>query len=319
LSVILSTRNRAASLDQTLQSFAHLAPQGLTWEAIVVDNGSSDVTPQVLERWSSRLPLIALSEPTPGKNRALNRAVPVASGELLVFTDDDVLPDPNWLRELHEGARRWPDDSIFGGFVEPKFPASAPKYLTSAEFRMAGVAFARYNPEPREGPTKNYPFGPNLVFRRQVFDSRRYAEDFDIKVGERLYPHASETELLERLRVEGYRYIYLPAARVQHVIQENQLTWPWLRQRAFTYGRGDSRFDDEFHGARLFGAPRYMWRKLAESALQVPLAALRGRRAACEAKMQLYYLAGAIAQHRQRDRSRMPAATECLSPVEKPA
>jgi GT2 family glycosyltransferase len=61
-------------------------------------------------------------EPQAGKNRALNRGRETTSGALVVFTDDDVTVGSGWLRELAAGAARWPEASIFGGRILPRWP-----------------------------------------------------------------------------------------------------------------------------------------------------------------------------------------------------
>ena len=94
LSVIISTRNRAHAIAACLASieaaFANASlPDG---EIVVVDNGSQDSTAQIIKAWAAanpHVPVQALSEPCPGKARALNRAVHASRGELLAFTDDD--------------------------------------------------------------------------------------------------------------------------------------------------------------------------------------------------------------------------------------
>ena len=88
---------------------------GLTYELLVVDNGTPAETEAALARVGAGLPLRLFVEPTRGKNRALNRAIPEARGALFVFTDDDVMVDPDWLLELVAGARRWPEHQVFGG------------------------------------------------------------------------------------------------------------------------------------------------------------------------------------------------------------
>ena len=74
VSVLIATRDRAASLARTLASLARQVAPGLSWELVVVDNGSRDDTRLVLDRFANALPLVVLSEPRAGKNRGLNRA-----------------------------------------------------------------------------------------------------------------------------------------------------------------------------------------------------------------------------------------------------
>jgi glycosyltransferase involved in cell wall biosynthesis len=97
LTVFLATRNRADVLARALKAFAALESPPSGWKLVVVDNGSSDRTPAVLDEYRHRLPLVPVHEPTLGKNAALNTGLAQLHGDLAVFTDVDVLPRPDWL------------------------------------------------------------------------------------------------------------------------------------------------------------------------------------------------------------------------------
>jgi glycosyltransferase involved in cell wall biosynthesis len=123
LSVIVATRNRAANLcpclDSIAAAFAKAAP--LHAEIIMVDNGSTDNTPDVIKAWSagSGMPIKSLSEPRPGRTRALNCALRAAEGNLLVFTDDDCRLSENYVNDLlRHFASDGADLVIRGGRVE---------------------------------------------------------------------------------------------------------------------------------------------------------------------------------------------------------
>ena len=261
VSVIIATRNRATMLEQTLESLANQKSTGLQWEVIVVDNGSEDSTAAVLCRAGSRLPLVALDEPRLGKNVALNRAVPLAQGRLLAFTDDDITADGDWLAELHRASLRWPEDSIFGGRIEPLLPEQTPGWMRPPGFRYSALSFSYYAPRDDEGLTHWSPYGPNLAIRREVFDKYRYCEQ--IGPAGSSYAMGSETELLVRLARQGYRYVYVPSAFVGHHVAPRQTTRKWLYPRAYAFGRGVARISPVEGQRRLAGVPLYVWRGLA--------------------------------------------------------
>ena len=98
--IVMLTRDRIAYTRRSLTTLA--ATRGdIEW--VVVDNGSSDGTPEFLEGWSRSAPdrLVVRNEVDPGGCAGRNRGVARASGEYVVFLDNDVyLEDPGWLEVL---------------------------------------------------------------------------------------------------------------------------------------------------------------------------------------------------------------------------
>jgi glycosyltransferase involved in cell wall biosynthesis len=291
ISLIIATRNRAELLEETLEYLAAVVVRNADWEVVVVDNGSEDETLAVVEAAKAFLPVIALSVPEPGQNRARNRALEIAKGDFIVFTDDDVIPDRNWLAELLAGAERWPDHNIFCGPIIPKFPSGIPDWLKNLE------SIVKFQPQEHEGPLpgKIVPFSPNMAFRRKVFEKVRFSEQ--IGPAGPNYAMGSETELLRRLRAAGETPVFLPEAKVQHVIQEYQMDLSWLLGRKFRAGRGLTRLMPDLTSPRLLGAPRWLWPKLARAGLAYLFAAPTGVRRRFRAAQQFHYLRGAIFEY----------------------
>jgi glycosyltransferase involved in cell wall biosynthesis len=306
ISVIIATRNRAALLDQTL---SHLAGQSLPkdrFEVIVADNGSDDTTPAVIDKWKARLPLTSVTEPMAGKNRALNRALPMARGELFVFTDDDVIPAPNWLEELDGAARRWPDDAIFGGPIRPRFPDATPKFIRDHEFPFAVYAFGWFELDAPEGPMTTRPFGANLAIRRHVFDQYKYCET--IGPAGKNYAMGSESELLKRLTATGMRIIHVPTARVEHVIESHQVTLEWLKSRAYRAGRGRARMFEGSAVNLLWSVPRHLWRKCLNAWLRSTIGRFASPRTRWCTALDYYSVRGMIAELRELNHVRRISA-----------
>jgi glycosyltransferase involved in cell wall biosynthesis len=117
LSIILCTRNRADSLRDTLAALAavRVPPQRPT-ELVIVDNASTDHTPDVAGR--AVLPGVdvrVVREARPGHARARNTALAAARGDVLLFTDDDVRPPPEWLEEMSRPIVEGAADAVAGG------------------------------------------------------------------------------------------------------------------------------------------------------------------------------------------------------------
>jgi glycosyltransferase involved in cell wall biosynthesis len=234
LTVVIVTRNRASVLEGALDSLAAQQPAA-GWELVIVDNGSTDHTAIVVQRFRDRLPVSASWEPRPGKSRALNRALDIARGQVVAFTDDDVLLSPVWLREYLRGSRLYPDAAVFCGPIVPAFPPGVPAWLAEHEFSHA--AFARFEPRTPEGllPAPALPFGPNFAIRR----SRAQGMRFSLELGpsERGSFMCEDVEFVGRFRRRGEQMIFLPAASVTHRIRDELTRLPVLFDRAFYLGR----------------------------------------------------------------------------------
>src|SRR5690348_10852795 len=103
LSAIICTRNRANSLQRVFDAFAKLDINGIPFELIVVDS-STDNTPAIVEAFAKRAPFSVsyIFEPKSGLSYARNRGIRAATGSVILFTDDDCYPRPNWVRVAAE-------------------------------------------------------------------------------------------------------------------------------------------------------------------------------------------------------------------------
>jgi glycosyltransferase involved in cell wall biosynthesis len=288
-------------LEATLGWLGRQVAGALAWEVVVVDNGSTDRTPEVLRAAAESLPLVAIAESRPGKNRAINRALEVARGSLLLFSDDDVIPEPGWVAAMWSAAARWPADDIFGGEVRLAFPEGTPDWLREP-FDPA-LNFARYGADEPEGPTARLPNGPNFAVRATALASVRFSEAIGPD-GTGTYAMGSETEMLERLRGRGARFIYVPSAVVQHVVQPHQLEPRYLVGRSYRLGRGEVRRRGSRGSSapRLLGAPRHLWREVASAAAAWVASVPRGPQRRLAAALRVARLWGMISEHREPPR-----------------
>ena len=121
-SIILCTCNRAASLGRTLAALDRVVPRNDDLEIILVDNASTDETPRVLAEFAARRPDVrVVREPRAGKCIALNRAAEEASGEILVWTDDDVIPRSGWLEGLTRPILEGKYEAVVGRIELPSY------------------------------------------------------------------------------------------------------------------------------------------------------------------------------------------------------
>src|SRR5436190_6621269 len=132
VSVVIGTYNRAHLLKGTLEALAsQTVPSSLEWEIVVVDNNSRDTTAQVVTAFSKTIatPVRYVFEPELGISRARNRGIREARGSIIAFTDDDVLPSPDWIADLLAAIDRWNAHGV-GGRILPRWETSPPRWLT---------------------------------------------------------------------------------------------------------------------------------------------------------------------------------------------
>ena len=200
ISVVVPTRNRAERLRALLASLAE--QDGASFEVIVVDNASTDGTLVVVAEADAdaRAHVRAIHLPQPmGPAVARNRGWQVASGGLVVFTDDDVVAQPGWLATIAAAHERDPE-ALVQGRTEPD-----PREL----HRLA--AFSRSQMATGPGPwfqTCNIAYPRALLEQLGGFD-----ESFWEAAGE-------DTDLGWRAIEAGTRVIYEPNALNWHAVHE---------------------------------------------------------------------------------------------------
>lgn len=235
ISVIICTWNRASQLETTLQSLSRMnIPDDVSWELLVVNNNSTDRTPQVLEEYASRLPLRALFEPTPGKSNALNHAIREARGQYLLFTDDDVVINEQWLASYAAAFEDHPEGGFFGGPAVPEFEGEPPAWLEQWWPQVPQPFAARdLGAQPLVFTEKIVPYGLNMAVRSDIHGQYFY----DPAMGPN--PHnavrGEETALIRRMIADGIKGWYVPGAGVRHLIPPERQTVAYLRE----YFEGD--------------------------------------------------------------------------------
>ncbi|MGO7426125.1 glycosyltransferase family 2 protein, partial [Rhizobium ruizarguesonis] len=115
ISVIFSSFNGASRrLQQMLDSMLGQNLPVEQWELIAVNNNSKDETQELLDQYATKLPIVVVNHTRPGKSGAMNAALVIARGALIVFTDDDVEADANWLSSIAACAEANPDFGVIG-------------------------------------------------------------------------------------------------------------------------------------------------------------------------------------------------------------
>ena len=282
VSVIVATRNRARRLDRMLRCLERQKLNKQDFEVLVVDNGSCDDTSSVLNQRTKEISLVPLFEAIPGKSHALNQAIRVATGKLLVFTDDDVTFSPEWVLEYRRAYLDYPAATVFCGPIRPHFPPATPPWLRS---HPAGdVFFGRFVPGQHKAELSSLllPCGANFAVRTLALGDIRFRTDLGPGLAHGAL-YEEDTAFLRVLRQKGGLFMFLPAARVVHHIDAGATKFAFVFEKAFQYGRGKAVAHGQFYSFR-------------EESNRLDTVCTRGSRSEFELGLSLHFYLGQLYQ-----------------------
>jgi glycosyltransferase involved in cell wall biosynthesis len=251
VSILIATNRGERDYLKTVVAIAKGCPANISVEVIVIRNscGAGESRCSI----GPSVTLALLSEPIAGKSNALNRGLMEASGEVVLFTDDDVVPSRNWVKRYFQAAFAHRQDDLFCGPILPLYPEGTPAWIPAHSY--AGILYAHFLPRPTEGSLLPgvIPFGPNFAVRRKSIGNLKFlltlgpslengplmGEDVD-------FTSALRDRLCVTTESRGFRY--LPECSVAHVIAPYRLEFRWMMERFFQLGRSRAiRFDRSSH------------------------------------------------------------------------
>jgi len=266
LTVIVPTYNRAESLRKTLVSLSEATlPPGFEVDVIVVDNNSTDSTPQIVEEIQARfaaIPLRYLFEPRQGRSFAVNAGLRIADGDLISTIDDDEQVTRNWYLEIQKIFKQRRDDVDFvGGKILPNLESDPPAWVEP--LKVGALCWRDFGDE-EWAYDQNSPIitGAHGIFKRSIFDRiGLYNEALGVK-GKGFLGGEDEV-FYDQLIQNGFRGVYHPKLIVRHDVPARRLTKAFYRR--WLVGVGISRRLADLHykpipGTRFFAIPRWMYK-----------------------------------------------------------
>lgn len=218
VTVAICTRDRSTELAKCLDALNHLDYPSL--EILVVDNApSNDATEQLVR---ASYPNVRYTrEPRPGLNWARNRAIIEANGEVIAYTDDDVIIDPGWVNALASVFAEAPEVMAVTGLVVPYELETDAQVLFEMHggfgkgFDRKWFKFEKGKRLPKEvlGGAQ-FGVGANMAYRRSVFNQIGYF-DPALDVGT-VTQGGGDLEMFFRVLKEGHMLVYEPKAIVRH-------------------------------------------------------------------------------------------------------
>jgi glucosyl-dolichyl phosphate glucuronosyltransferase len=234
MSVVIGTLNRSDMLEQSLRSLLAQTIDPRLIEIVVVDNGSTDRTLTLVNEVMAAAPHVRLvHEPKRGLSNARNRGIAEARAPLVAFFDDDGIGEPDWAERVLRVFRDEPDTDAVGGRIHVRWPAERPSWMPASLAGYYGHFDCGETRHQIALPT--YPFGPNMVIRR---DRLQRIGGFRSELGPtgKNLMACGETDLFQRLHETPLKVVYEPAAVVHHVVPPDRATKTWSLVRSFRHG-----------------------------------------------------------------------------------
>ena len=217
ISIIVCTRNGRHRIGDCLDAIAQLSGN---WEALVIDDGSDDGTDLFV---ANHYPWVRLhAQPASGLSAARNQGARLARGDIFAYTDDDCLPDRDWIEQLAQGFSRLNVDAVGG----PNLPPSPTDCLSaiiaattgSASHVMLDDQLAEHLP------------GCNLAVKRAAFEAISGFQP-------QYHTAGDDVDFCWRLLDQGFRLGFAPCAFVWHRRRASIRAY-WRQQR--NYGSAEA-------------------------------------------------------------------------------
>jgi glycosyltransferase involved in cell wall biosynthesis len=233
----------------------------ITYEVIVVDNNSTDSTRTAVMEYQSNAPynLRYVFEKDQGLSHARNRGVKEAQGEIIAFTDDDVVVDEKWLNNLWN-AFHTSNAACIGGKIFPVWEIPRPDWLRPELYNYLalldmGDEVIRLN--------KPSIWGANFSVKADCFNKYGY---FNTNIGRKpgkLYA-GEETIFIEKIINGGEDVYYYPDIIVHHYIPRSRINKEYFKKWKYDEGELNALKMGLYQSRNFMGVPLYALREALE-------------------------------------------------------
>jgi GT2 family glycosyltransferase len=282
-SVVVATFNRSQGLRLLLESLARQTLSPDRFEAIVVDDGSTDDTQAALSSIVAPYRLKSLWQPNQGPAAARNAAIRAACGEIIVTVDDDVEPAPDLLQRHLEAHASGTPQAVFGRFATPSEKDPDLKPWTEWEFlglerQYEAMMRCEWAPTPRQFYTANASVSRTSYLRAGLFDET--------------FRRAEDVELAYRLRDIGLQFTFLPQAVIYHRPRRTFANWKSI---AYQYGQYDVKMWRDKGRSHILDVVGHEFRNERPRSMQLLARVLVGRRIPLKAWLSLASVSALLA------------------------
>jgi glycosyltransferase involved in cell wall biosynthesis len=247
VSIIVPTRNRDVYLPSTLLSLTRQDYPATQYEIIVVDNGSTDNTKDVVYNFKDRTPgykIKYIYEPVPGQLSGRHRGAFEAEGNILIFVDDDIEAIKTWLSSIMDTFNNGNVHLVTGPSL-PKYETNPPDWINnyfifSPNRIICPSLSLLYSGDHTIEIDPIHVWGLNYSIRKKtLFDEGGFHPDC-IPKKLQCFQGDGETGLCRKMKIKGLKAIYSPKSAVFHKIPRSRLTVNYFKERFYYQGVCDS-------------------------------------------------------------------------------
>lgn len=238
ISAIICTHNRAKYLQKSLVSLASQTLPKEKFEIIVVDNGSTDNTRQVVRAFQGSRNIRYIYDPVIGLSRARNTGWKNAFGKYIAYLDDDAIAGANWLQSITDKFKSIaPQPMSVGGKITPIWEAQRPEWLLKEMETYINII--DWSEEPMFlTDDRFYLSGSNVSYMRKILEK---SKGFNTSLGRKGLSLLSNEEIAMQkyLRRHNLAIWYDPEICIQHHVKPQCLSKRWFYRRFYWQGASD--------------------------------------------------------------------------------
>lgn len=242
-SVIIPTKNRYKCLERLLFALSQQTAKPNEYEIIVFDNGSKDSTVNICNKYSGKIQnLVYQYDAIPGLHRGRNWGYQNAKGEIVVYLDDDVIPETNtYLSRIIE---QFDDKSIamLVGSIKPNFESQPPNWISRLWEKngiyntLTDFSCVEICANDGDDISPYYAFGANFIIRKSVLNECAGFHPDGMPKDLLMYRGDGETYVANYIVKHNLRVAFCKEASVYHSVTKERLTYDYIKMVGYRSG-----------------------------------------------------------------------------------
>lgn len=247
ISIIIPTYNRSQYILKTLESLVKQKIDPALFEILIIDNNSTDATLEISQKFIAEninFRIKYFFEPIPGLLSGRHRGLKESSGEILIFIDDDIIADEQWLISIISSFKD-PSINIVGGRNLPMYEVEPPGWLkyfwlsTEAGVFCGQLSLLDFGESPKF-IDPNFVWGLNFSIRKSTLIELGGFHPDTMPPKIQFLQGDGETGLTIKAKEKNILGYYQPNALIYHVVPKERLTIDYFIKRHFFQGVADS-------------------------------------------------------------------------------